>query len=201
MDSWWLFDKDHWLETSWRIAAVGVAAQCFAGFLFVVYLRELASKFRKTMEERRMELEQFALQNQTKLAQVHQERATAIREFDAIVWEVTSSLAALNSSSTNKENVDQKRSAFNKAYEELCGFYKHNRLAFPKETAKRVEELIGDLNQTALLAVSNVDGVQEGEKFERRLSEIPAAMTGIGNLSHALDDEFRGIIGGKADKE
>jgi len=201
MDISWLFDKDHWLQTSWRIAGVGVVAQFFIGFLFTVYMKKLALKFREAAEERRMELEQFALQNQTKLAQVHLERSSVIREFDGILWEVTTSLAALNSTSTNKENVDQKRVAFDKAYEELCSYYKQKRLAFPKETAKRIEELIGDLNQTALLCASNVDGIQQGEKFERRASEIPVAMTAIGNLSHSLDDEFRGIIEGEAGRE
>jgi hypothetical protein len=193
----WLFDSDHWLRTSCWIAGSGALAQIFIGVFFFGHFKRLVSGFQKATEKRRLELEQCAIQNQARLAHVHLERSNVIHKFALILREVTTSLAALNSSSTNRGNVDQKRIAFDKAYQGFCNYYKHKRLTFPRDTAKRIEELIGDLNRTALLCASNVEGPQQGEKFERRSSEIPAAMTIIGSLSHSLDDEFREIISGQ----
>jgi hypothetical protein len=154
MDFSWVFDTDHWLRTSCWIAGSGALAQIFIGVFFFGYFKRLVSGFQKATEERRLELEQFAVQNQASLARVHLERSNVIHEFDLILWEVTTSLAALNSSSTNRGNMDKKRIAFDKSYQGFCSYYKHNRLAFPKDTAKRIEELIEDLNHTALLCAS-----------------------------------------------
>ena len=99
---------------------------------------------------------------------------------------VTTALTTLNSSSTNAENVDERRFEFDKAYDGLWHYYKDKRLVFSRDTAKRIEILIETLKQTSILCVSNVAGSHQGDKFERRLSDIEVAMTTIRNLCRAL---------------
>jgi len=201
MDISWPFDNDHWLQTSYWITGSFVALQVIIGLLFTAYMRRLATRFQELAEERKAELEGFSLENQKEFARLHIERSTLVREFYGSLWEVTTALTALNSYSTDKENVDQRLIVFEKAHEELCGHYKHKRLAFPKETGKRIEELIGTLNNTALLCASIIDGFQQSEKFERRLSEISIGMAAIGTLCDSLEDEFREMSGANEHEE
>ena len=86
MDISWLFDNDHWLQTSYWITGSLVALQVFIALLFTGYMRRLASKFRERAEERRMELEQFSLQNQRRFAQLYIDGSTVVREFYGLLW-------------------------------------------------------------------------------------------------------------------
>jgi hypothetical protein len=192
--------------TDWQVVVASVASSASASGLVVWFLRtwigehveqSIRHEYVVAVERLRNELKMDAFQHETRFAQLHAERAQAVRELFSMLHRVKSALMQSTSNSVDIADLPAKRAVVVKAFEVADTYFQEREIYFPEPLAKKINVLFANWAGVFSRFTHDVEGQsQQGKNFHATWQVTYEALYGnLNDLFIDLKNEFRFLLG------